>query len=159
MQTPILSGSRSPHDHEWPDLHGSAIGLKHSASAHDNRDSGLRLKSIGARAFGGKRVPFPNNPTSCIGSVCQEPTNYLYCDHGYADWRIPENAREYPFVFTHGAGTRAYESFSIRSNLVDPCTWGSTLIAEDLRWGFGLEGSGEKREGEVGKRSFPIEER
>jgi pimeloyl-ACP methyl ester carboxylesterase len=68
------------------------------------------LEKMGARTFGGTRVPMPDDPTECIGEVCSEPTTFLYCDHGYVDWQIPDRARPHPLVFTHGSGIRAYQT-------------------------------------------------
>jgi pimeloyl-ACP methyl ester carboxylesterase len=68
----------------------------------------LQIESQGARAFGGTRVPLPNNPANCIGSVCSEPTNFIYCDHGYTEWEIPSDAHQHALVFTHGSGIRGY---------------------------------------------------
>ena len=61
----------------------------------------LQIESEGARAFGGKRAYNPADPSG---------SRYLSCDHGYADWQIPPRARRTPLVFTHGSGTRVYQT-------------------------------------------------
>jgi hypothetical protein len=43
----------------------------------------LEIESMGARAFGGTAVPMPD-----------DPTNFQACDHGFAEWFIPPQARE-----------------------------------------------------------------
>jgi pimeloyl-ACP methyl ester carboxylesterase len=57
------------------------------------------LKSQGARSFGGTNRYNPEDPTA-----------YLPCDHGYAEWQIPIKQRKHPMVMTHGSGTRGYQT-------------------------------------------------
>jgi pimeloyl-ACP methyl ester carboxylesterase len=57
----------------------------------------LQIEQFGARAFGGTRLPFAN-----------DPTDFLACDHGYTEWFIPAGQHKRPLVFTHGSGIRGY---------------------------------------------------
>jgi pimeloyl-ACP methyl ester carboxylesterase len=66
-----------------------------SASAQNR----IILESMGARAFGGTNRYNPEDSTA-----------YLPCDHGYVEWFIPPGARKHPLVFTHGSGTRGYQT-------------------------------------------------
>jgi len=61
----------------------------------------LHIESQGARAFGGIKVFNPADPSG---------SRFLSCDHGYVDWQIPPRARKTPLVFTHGSGTRVYQT-------------------------------------------------
>jgi hypothetical protein len=61
----------------------------------------LQVESQGARAFGGTNLYNPADPSG---------SRYLPCDHGYVDWQIPPGARKTPLVFTHGSGTRGYQT-------------------------------------------------
>src|ERR1700755_2330640 len=61
----------------------------------------LQIESEGARAFGGTRVYNPADPSG---------SRFLSCDHGYTDWQIPPGSRKNPLVFTHGSGTRVYQT-------------------------------------------------
>jgi hypothetical protein len=54
----------------------------------------LEIESMGARAFGGTAVPMPD-----------DPTNFQACDHGFAEWFIPPQAREHPMVLVHVSST------------------------------------------------------
>ena len=54
---------------------------------------------MGARAFGGTAVPMPD-----------DPTNFQACDHGFAEWFIPPQAREHPMVLVHGSSSRTYQT-------------------------------------------------
>jgi hypothetical protein len=59
----------------------------------------LQIESMGARAFGGKTIPMPD-----------DPTNFQACDHGFAEWFIPPAAHEHPMVLVHGSSTRSYQT-------------------------------------------------
>ena len=59
----------------------------------------IQIESMGARAFGGKTVPMPD-----------DPTNFQACDHGFAEWFIPPAAHEHPMVLVHGSSTRSYQT-------------------------------------------------
>lgn len=59
----------------------------------------LEIESMGARAFGGTKVPMPD-----------DPTNFQACDHGFTEWFIPPQAREHPMVLVHGSSTRTYQT-------------------------------------------------
>jgi pimeloyl-ACP methyl ester carboxylesterase len=61
----------------------------------------LQIESQGARAFGGTNLFNPAVPSG---------SRYLPCDHGYVDWQIPPRARRHSLVFTHGSGTRGYQT-------------------------------------------------
>jgi hypothetical protein len=61
----------------------------------------LQIESQGARAFGGTNLFNPAVPSG---------SRYLPCDHGYVDWQIPPGARKHSLVFTHGSGTRGYQT-------------------------------------------------
>jgi hypothetical protein len=59
----------------------------------------LEIESMGARAFGGTKVPMPD-----------DPTNFQACDHGFAEWFIPPRARKHPMVLVHGSSSRTYQT-------------------------------------------------
>jgi hypothetical protein len=59
----------------------------------------LEIESMGSRAFGGTTVPMPD-----------DPTNFQACDHGFAEWFIPPQARKHPMVLVHGSSTRTYQT-------------------------------------------------
>ena len=61
----------------------------------------LQIESQGARAFAGTNLYNPADPSG---------SRYLPCDHGYVDWQIPPGARNTPLLFTHGSGTRGYQT-------------------------------------------------
>lgn len=61
----------------------------------------LQIESQGARAFAGTNLYNPADPSG---------SRYLPCDHGYVDWQIPPDARQNSLVFTHGSGTRGYQT-------------------------------------------------
>lgn len=61
----------------------------------------LQIESQGARAFAGTNLYNPADPSG---------SRYLPCDHGYVDWQIPPGARKTPLLFTHGSGTRGYQT-------------------------------------------------
>jgi pimeloyl-ACP methyl ester carboxylesterase len=61
----------------------------------------LQIESQGARAFAGTNLYNPAVPSG---------SRYLPCDHGYVDWQIPPGARAHSLVFTHGSGTRGYQT-------------------------------------------------
>ena len=63
------------------------------------KKSVLQIESMGARAFGGTKIPMPD-----------DPTNVQYCDHGFVEWFIPPGAREHPMVLVHGSSTRSYQT-------------------------------------------------
>lgn len=59
----------------------------------------IEIESMGARAFGGTTIPMPD-----------DPTNFQACDHGFAEWFIPPDARKHPMVLVHGSSTRSYQT-------------------------------------------------
>ncbi len=59
----------------------------------------IEIESMGARAFGGKTIPMPD-----------DPTNYQACDHGFTEWFIPPKAKKHPMVLVHGSSTRTYQT-------------------------------------------------
>jgi hypothetical protein len=61
----------------------------------------IQIESMGARAFAGTNLYNPAVPSG---------SRYLPCDHGYVDWQIPPGARAHSLVFTHGSGTRGYQT-------------------------------------------------
>ena len=61
----------------------------------------LQIESMGARAFAGTNLFNPDVPSGA---------RYLPCDHGYVDWQFPPGARKHSLVFTHGSGTRGYQT-------------------------------------------------
>jgi hypothetical protein len=61
----------------------------------------LQIESQGARAFAGTNLFNPAVPSG---------SRYLPCDHGYVDWQIPPGARKNSLIFTHGSGTRGYQT-------------------------------------------------
>lgn len=66
------------------------------ASAED-ANAPIVLTKMGAFAFAGK-------------TVNDDAGESLHCDHGYAQFQIPENPRELPIVFWHSASTVTWES-------------------------------------------------
>src|SRR5215208_2901547 len=67
-----------------------------SASAEDP-NAPIMLTKLGAFAFAGKAINDDAGKT-------------LHCDHGYAQFQIPENPRKLPIVFWHNASTVTWES-------------------------------------------------
>jgi pimeloyl-ACP methyl ester carboxylesterase len=63
------------------------------------KKSVLQIESMGARAFGGKNLPMPT-----------DPTDFHACDHGYVEWFIPPGTHKRPLVFTHGSSARSYQT-------------------------------------------------
>ncbi len=74
----------------------AACAAAGSAAAEDAKDP-IVLTKMGAFAFAGKTIKDDAGRT-------------LHCDHGYAQFQIPENPRKLPIVFWHSASTVTWES-------------------------------------------------
>ena len=55
----------------------------------------LQIESQGNRTFGGKVIGDP-------------ATGQLSCDHGYVDWQIPPDPRQYPLLMVHASSRRTW---------------------------------------------------
>ncbi|MDE5831827.1 MAG: alpha/beta fold hydrolase [Desulfovibrio sp.] len=60
-----------------------------SAESRDQAGKPISLRTMGSLLFGGSVASKPNGDT-------------FHGDHGYAQYYIPENARQYPLIFWHG---------------------------------------------------------
>lgn len=80
---------------------GLAVALVGASDSALAQKRILQIESQGARAFAGTNLPNPADPSG---------SRYLPCDHGYVDWQIPPGARKTPLIFTHGSGTRGYQT-------------------------------------------------
>jgi hypothetical protein len=80
---------------------GLAVALAGGSDSALAQKRILQIESQGARAFAGTNLHNPADPSG---------SRYLPCDHGYVEWQIPPGARKTPLVFTHGSGTRGYQT-------------------------------------------------
>lgn len=60
-------------------------------AANENNQNPIILKTMGSLLFGGTVTSGPDGDT-------------FHGDHGYAQYYVPQNAREYPLIMWHGIG-------------------------------------------------------
>lgn len=77
-------------------LVGAIGGSVHAAPPAHGEDP-IALADLGSFSFGGK-------------VVTNEAGQTLHCDHGYAQYYIPRNARQYPLVMWHSSSVRTWET-------------------------------------------------
>jgi pimeloyl-ACP methyl ester carboxylesterase len=76
-----------------------AVGFSGMAMAEDRIDGPITLKTMGSFMFGGTVTKTPAGET-------------FHGDHGYAQYYLPENSRNYPLIMWHGIGQsgKSFES-------------------------------------------------
>jgi hypothetical protein len=77
----------------------SVDAFAHGSDHGNSSKKIIEIESMGARAFGGKTIPMPD-----------DPTNFQACDHGFTEWFIPPKAKKHPMVLIHGSSTRTYQT-------------------------------------------------
>lgn len=80
------------------------------------RRSSLTIAAAAVIGCTGLREPAPlviasqgNRPFG--GVILGDVSSHAFaCDHGYVDWQIPPNAREFPMLFVHASSKKTWES-------------------------------------------------
>jgi len=73
----------------------SSTAFAGSTNANPENNAPLVIKDQGNRTFGGTVIGDP-------------ATGQLSCDHGYVDWQIPANPRQYPLLMVHASSRRTW---------------------------------------------------